>query len=565
MSFDGSLADWMQEQPGLLPLQKVASIVRKAADAVQEVHNQQKVYQDVNPCNFIVHVQGEHAERIDLRLADLEAAAHPSVKFSRGYPANSLLAYMAPEQWFGQAGPATDQYALAVLAYELLTGLPPFQGPPAQLMELHLKVQPPAPSSIHQRVTPAIDAVLQSALAKSPEERFPTISAFARALEQAIVRPETLVVNTSADGNLRATLPISMSEAMMGTLRTVTLPNGRRITVSVPKGAYDGQIVRLEGFGDPSPTTGQLGAVLLMLSVSPTETSIPTVLSMPPSGPSKGSPSPSIPSITSFPQPKQTPEPAAPQPKQSAVGIPQRARAMVAGLYATGARLSPVRKAGLLAILALLIILGSAGIYFVAQANTSVPIPYPPHSGSLALSDALQDNSRGYNWPDGVSVKGGTCQFSQGAYHVFMTQAGSFHSCIAGATGYSNFAYEVRMTIVKGDGGGILFRANGTEHKFYYFSVGRDGSYGLYVYTGGNASHVQALKSDRAAAIHTGLGIPNLLAVVARGNTIDLYVNHERIYSVTDSSYDSGQIGVAAASETGITDVAFSNAQVWTV
>ena len=92
MSYDGSLADWLQQQPGLLPLQRVASLVRKAADALQEVHNQQRVYQDVNPCNFLVHVQGEHGERIDLKLVDPDTSAHVPMKFSRGYAANSLLA-----------------------------------------------------------------------------------------------------------------------------------------------------------------------------------------------------------------------------------------------------------------------------------------------------------------------------------------------------------------------------------------------------------------------------------------------------------------------------------------
>ncbi|HZT99238.1 MAG TPA: hypothetical protein VFA10_06230, partial [Ktedonobacteraceae bacterium] len=196
--------------------------------------------------------------------------------------------------------------------------------------------------------------------------------------------------------------------------------------------------------------------------------------------------------------------------------------------------------------------------------NSSVPIPYPPHSGSLALSDALRDNSKGYSWPDNTSIKGGTCQFSRGAYHVIMTQAGEFHSCIAGATGFSNFAYEVRMTILQGDGGGVLFRANGTEGRYYYFRVGRDGSYGLYLYTGAGGSHVQVLTSGRAAAIYTGLNVANVLGVVARGNTIDIYVNHQRIDGVTNGTYDSGQVGVAAAYEAGITEVVFSNAEVWT-
>ena len=119
------------------------------------------------------------------------------------------------------------------------------------------------------------------------------------------------------------------------------------------------------------------------------------------------------------------------------------------------------------------------------------------------------------------------------------------------------------MTILQGDEGGMLFRANGTEGRFYYFRIGRDGSYGLYLSTGANGSHMQVLASGRAAAIYTGLNVSNLLAVVARGSTIDLYVNHQHIDSVTNSSYDFGQVGVAAAYETGITEVVFSDAQVW--
>ena len=76
---------------------------------------------------------------------------------------------------------------------------------------------------------------------------------------------------------------------------------------------------------------------------------------------------------------------------------------------------------------------------------------------------------------------------------------------------------------------------------------------------------MQVLTSGRAAAIYTGLNVANLLAVVAHGNTIDLYVNHQSLASVTNGSYDAGEVGVAAAYETGITEVAFSNAEVWTL
>ncbi len=56
---------------------------------------------------------------------------------------------------------------------------------------------------------------------------------------------------------------------------------------------------------------------------------------------------------------------------------------------------------------------------------------------------------------------------------------------------------------------------------------------------------------------------PNLLAVVARNDTLDLYVNNQNITRVSNKAYSYGQIGVAAASETGLTEVVFSNAKVW--
>lgn len=57
--------------------------------------------------------------------------------------------YMAPEQWLSKSVPQTDQYALAVMTYELLTGQAPFQGGMAQMMYQHLNVTPPAPGCVH--------------------------------------------------------------------------------------------------------------------------------------------------------------------------------------------------------------------------------------------------------------------------------------------------------------------------------------------------------------------------------------------------------------------------------
>ncbi len=541
MAFDGSLASWLHEQPGLLSPQQVVTLLCKVADALQEGHDQQRMHLDVNPFNILIHASSKNIEQFDVRMAEPGITAQAPTLFGRSSSANSLPLYMPPEQWLGRPVFATDQYALAVIAYELLVGLSPFQGSPAHLMDLHLNVQPLAPGTLNQRVSPALDAVILSALAKRPEDRFPSVSSFAHALKQAVYHPESLIVSiprTTLDGDLRATLTISATEAPRGTLRTLSLPLGRRTIISVPAGVQDGQVIRLEGWGDPAPTGGVPGAVLLTIAIAPTDGS-------------------SVPTPVVFPETQTAPTPAS--------FTLSRSTAIATRVYTAFVNRRPRRKALLLASLLLILLLGGTGLFFFTQIRPSVPMPYPPNTGSLALNDSLNANSGAYNWPDGISADGGTCQFTQGAYHISMTQTGSFHYCIAGATAFSNFAYEVRMTLLKGDGGGLIFRADGTNGKFYYFRVNRDGSYALYLYTNTGSIQGQELARGITRFVHTGLNIANVLAVVARGGTFDLYVNNQFIDSTSNNIYSSGQIGLAAAYVTEPTEVAFSDARVWTM
>ena len=107
---------------------------------------------------------------------------------------------MAPEQWEGNPVPATDQYALAVMSYELLTGQPLFQGNPSQMMFKHLTVTPPPPSTLNPQLPRALDSVLLRGLEKKPEMRFPKVIDFAHHLQHAlqginfstVVRPDTV-------------------------------------------------------------------------------------------------------------------------------------------------------------------------------------------------------------------------------------------------------------------------------------------------------------------------------------------------------------------------------------
>ncbi len=201
-----------------------------------------------------------------------------------------------------------------------------------------------------------------------------------------------------------------------------------------------------------------------------------------------------------------------------------------------------------------------------ATATASViaanPDPYPPGAGMLALLDPLHDNSQSHNWATNTT----NCAFTGGAYHVSAPDIHVFASCAAQSTNFSNFAYEVQMQIIKGDVGGIIFRADTAHNTFYRLHVTDTGNYELLLCSGNTCHAIIATASS--PAIHKGLNQVNLVAVVAIGNSITLYVNKQQIASVTDGTYSHGAVGVTASAFIANghpTEVVYSNAKVWMV
>ncbi len=567
---EDTLAAWMQQRrnTALLSPQDVGLIVQQAASALQYAHNHQVVHQDVKPSNFLIRGSEDASGRPDLMLADFGVAKSASATATMSQSVRGTPAYMAPEQWEGTSVAATDQYALAIMAYDLLTGRPPFQGGLGQVMYQHLHVIPQPPGKLNPHLPADVDTVLLHALAKKPEERFASISAFARAFQQALPVDSSgpTIANTPHELNssdIRAALVISEAEALSGTNRTLTLRGGRQVPVSVPAGAHNGQIIRLEGQVEPASDRDSSGALILTITIAPPEeqaflsnaNSDETVIN-------SGSVTDSGAAVLA-PQGLSQEQPRVSDPVTDPTGAaelapPSRASASTETMN----RRRGLGTAILLVGLALLVAVGgSVGFFYFTRSNQQ--IPYPPY-GTLALDDPLSDNSHGYSWSEGGDSLG-TCDFTGGAYHVNAIQQNQGKGCVA-STNFSDFAYQIQMTIVKGDGGGdIIFRDDETKGNGYYFFIGQNGSYELGTYNNCKVNcTLKPLRNGYSAAINTGLNQSNLVAVVASGSTIDLYVNHHKIDSYSDSSYSQGQIGVVAFDVNSPTEVVFSNAKVWT-
>jgi len=154
------------------------------------------------------------------------------------------------------------------------------------------------------------------------------------------------------------------------------------------------------------------------------------------------------------------------------------------------------------------------------------------------------------------------CVFTNGAYHIRMSAKDFYYSCLAAGSAFSDFVFQVQVTIIKGYEAGIMFRANDPEPSTYFFSISYNGLYALNVAAG--PQHGAILAFGRSPAIKVGFNQPNLLSVMAHGSNIDLFINKQFVKRVQDESYATGAIGLFAENTIRVpSDTGFSSAQVW--
>lgn len=173
-------------ESGPLPYERVLRILSQIGEALEYAHIMGVVHRDVKPSNILV-APGDHAVLIDFGLAKL---AESSLVTTDGAVLGTPH-YMAPEQAEGRDADArSDQYSLAAVAYELLTGAPPFHNrTPTAVVYAHIHELPPPPSERRPALPNAVNAVLLRALAKSPGDRYPSLAAFMAGLHAALAPP----------------------------------------------------------------------------------------------------------------------------------------------------------------------------------------------------------------------------------------------------------------------------------------------------------------------------------------------------------------------------------------
>jgi serine/threonine protein kinase len=190
----GSLSDLIKQRTASsegFHYREVLALLRQAAEAIDYAHTKGMVHRDIKPANMLLRPEGS------LLLADFGIAlmvAHSGDSQEAGAMVGTPL-YIAPEQAQGRPTAASDLYSLAVIAYQFVTGRPPFQAETSYATIVqHIVQTPPPPRQWNPDLPAECEEVLLRGLAKKPEERYPTAREFVVALTQSLGAEDMLPV-----------------------------------------------------------------------------------------------------------------------------------------------------------------------------------------------------------------------------------------------------------------------------------------------------------------------------------------------------------------------------------
>ncbi|MCO6419001.1 serine/threonine-protein kinase [Siccirubricoccus sp. KC 17139] len=175
----GSVKDRLDRKERF-PVAEIVRLMDGVLSALAYSHGRGVVHRDIKPANIMLAADGT-VKMADFGIARLENSSMTQVGTVMGTPS-----YMAPEQLRGETVDArADIWAAGVMLYQLLTGEKPFDGGLAALMHKVMNAEPIPPSQLAGTCPRAFDAVVAKALAKRPEDRWPTATAFAEAIRRA--------------------------------------------------------------------------------------------------------------------------------------------------------------------------------------------------------------------------------------------------------------------------------------------------------------------------------------------------------------------------------------------
>ncbi|HEV7999606.1 MAG TPA: protein kinase [Planctomycetaceae bacterium] len=213
--------------------------IRKLALALQEAHDHGIVHRDLKPSNIMVDKKDEPII-MDFGLAQQDRR-DGDARLTQAGTVLGTPAFMSPEQVEGdpaKIGPTTDQYSLGVILYELLTGQLPFAGPIITVMRQSLTKEPTHPSQLRPNLDLRIEAVCLKMMAKTPLERFPSMTAVAGEIAAILDNPAAKLKPAERDREA------GTSDTALCTLRPASSPAPSAVSDRMLTGFATTQVVK---------------------------------------------------------------------------------------------------------------------------------------------------------------------------------------------------------------------------------------------------------------------------------------------------------------------------------
>ena len=509
----GSLRDKLIQQP-ILPLRDTANYISQAASALDYAHTQGVIHRDLKPGNFLLHNDGRLV-LTDFGIARIMQESN-STSISTLTSTGMMLGtpeYMAPEMFTGNlVDYRSDIYALGIILYQLLSGQVPFKGSTLYTIATkHLQDAPPPLRATQPALPFAIDNVIQTALAKKPEDRFKSAGALAQALRNTLnLMPETDILNLPTVitapppapivETVRIVNPTSdptklMPEPPRESLTPVNLAQPVTPPIRSHVETKNRQQPLLLFVGMLLVIALVVGGVLVGLQINKgnTGTGISTGTTIVTSPTSHLTTTPF--NATATPTTQPTPSPTAPP----------------AAILSKGALLYSTASPG-------------------ATSNTSGPCD----NGGEQWVD--------YNNPI-IQCQGTSTQISNpnsGSQDLVGTFLATLPS---GPYTTSNYVVEAQLqqTASSNADFGVYFRNQpGNLQGVYTFLIHSDGTWLAYVY-----NNTTGVGTQIAHGIFGDAHAPVIIDIVAKGSNFTFYTNNQKLGSITDGNYLAGTAGIA--------------------
>ncbi len=488
-----------------VPLPAVVSYVNQVASALQYAHDLYLIHRDVKPENMLVGTKGE----ILLTDFGIAAVAHNSQTMnSQRVDIGGTVSYMAPEQLEGKPRPASDQYALGVLTYEWLSGKRPFKGTPMEVMVQHMAAAPASISLTAPMLTPEVERVVFTALAKDPRQRFDSMRAFADALTQASQPQQAF------SSFWQASAPSSPWLPSVESMNAATTP-ASHMPFKAPSSSAEAMRV--------APT----------FSVQSSNEHI---------------------SHTTISSSHREPTIQSQHPRRTAWGKIVLLATLVL-LISAGSTFAYFAFRNY-----------NVKPHVVASSSKPTVAPdlnkdpagfYTWETSKQADVQSFADSTLGWSTSNGCTIVNGNYESSA------QPSAGSVivNQCQAAKANYVDFVYQVDMTMTRSETAGMFFRSNSVLNAVYLFEVNSDNTY----YLNSSTQSFSAQNKLVSQASFSGQ-TTNTLTVIARGHDIYLFINRHFLAHTSDATSGSGQIGLfveARDTDKGGAAADFSNLKIW--